>query len=274
MSLTEIVRDNFKTIVVIVGGYIGLAEFGYVSYPDVSLPTGWGLLVTAGIVVALGGWIVAGKIDDLLPDPTGTFLVAQKASDAQGGAVWELSDDAWESLTVVEGSLFPWTKSTEDVYECRYYNEETHTAVCNWKGTKTASELSSPIDPSEVMRQIASLRDQHEKQARYGEALRSAFPALLRQLDKWRAKDLNDSLEGHISPNFGERSIDDMISEQLPDEVLPDYMTVDDEDEARENEDVGGAIELLDAGDALDPLESPQGASDVMLNDGGSDGAE
>lgn len=263
-SIIEGVSDNLKTLIALGGLYAVGVETGHIGgYPDIpSLPDWWGLAALVVVAVAAVSYVAGNRLADLLPDPVGTYLIAMDADDAQGGGIYELNEPAWEELRVVRGELFEWSGSSVDVYECREFRREDLTAVANWKGTKTGSELSKPVEREEVMEQIRTLREEHEQQARYGEAIRSSLPALLRQLDKWRAKDLNSALEGHISPNLGDRSIDDMIQERLPDAVLPDYLQEDDVD-ADDEEPV--ALEILEGDDALEPLETPG----PLANDGG-----
>jgi len=263
--MIEWIKENFRTLLLIGLGYWVAVEIGVLE--PIEAPEWWPLAALAIGAVLVVGWIVGGKIADLLPDPVGTFVVAMEAHDAQGGAIYELNEEAWEGLRVVEGELFAWQASPHDVYECREFRPDDLTAVANWKGTKTASELSKPVEREEVMHQIQTLRTQHEQEARYGEAIRAALPALLRQLDKWRAKDLNAALEGHITPSLGERSIDDMIGERLPDEVLPNYL----QEESPEDDDgPGDALELLDEEEPLEPLEPVE----PLRNDGGTDARE
>lgn len=264
MTLTEWIEDNSRTLILLGAGYLLAVELGYLNAPNV--PDWWpiaGLLLvaTAGV-----GYVVGGKIADLLPDPLGTIIVAQKSYAGDGGQIWELNDPAVEEMEVVQGELFRWEGTATDVFEVREYRPEQNVAVGNWKATKAPSELSSPVEREEIMRQIETLRTDHEQSARYGEAIRNAIPALLRSLDKRRAKNLNAALEGHISPSLGEKSIDDMIREQVPDEALPNYLTNDgDQEGSDEPEEIGAAIEILDDSEPLDPID-PDGP---MLNDGG-----
>jgi len=267
MTLTDWISDNSKLLAYAIIGYVAAIQFGYVDAPEV--PEWWPLVALLAASTAGVGFIVGGKIADLLPDQMDNILVSFDADDATGGEIWELNDEAFEQLDVRRGELFEWQCSGPDVYECRDFSPERLTAVANWKGTKTGSQLSQQVNRDDVMRQVETLREQHEEQARYGEAIRTSLPSLLRTLDKWRAKDLNAALEGHISPNLGDRSIDDMIREQLPERVLPDYLTADHSSDEPESVDADpGAVEFLDdTDDLLDPVDDPAGP---LVNDGGT----
>ncbi|WP_435145637.1 hypothetical protein [Halobaculum sp. P14] len=272
-SLVDAVSDNLRTLIVVAVGYVAAVEMELVSmgYPELpSLPGWWQLVVLAAIAVAVVGWIVGSKLAELLPDPVGTILVAQEAHDATGGAIYELNDEAWQQLEVVDGELYPWSASPHDVYECRRFNPDTWTAVANWKGTKPASELSSQTDRDEIMRQIRELREEHEQEARYGRMVRQSLPSLLRALDKRRAQAMNAALEDTVSPTWDDKPIDEMIADRVPDRALPDYMR-DDEDSTDDADEELVSIDLLDDEEAFDPASEIDGATDPLRNDGGSE---
>lgn len=267
-SVVEGVSDNFRALVVVVGGFVagvesGVIEGGYPSIP--SLPGWWqlGALVVASVTVV--GWIVGSKLADLLPDPPGHMIVALDATTDENLGVWELNDEAWEQLEVKEGTLYPWTDSPLDTYEARIYNETTNVAVANWREAAPASAFLGETDESEVRTLISELRDQYETDGRYARAIRRRFPSILRRLDARRAQDQNAALEGHLSPSFGEETIDDVIHDEVPPEALPSYMTGDQEGGDDDGDQEGGefvGLDLLDGDEALEP-------AGPLANDGG-----
>jgi hypothetical protein len=258
--------DNVPNpIIYAVGAYFAGWAGGYVEGP--SLPDWWPIGTVVLLCAVVVGYVLGSKLGDLWPDQYSNLLVATDADQGDGGAIWELNDAAMEELEIKKADrLFRWESPKCDVYEGRNLNVDQLVAVANWKGTKTGSELSKPVEREEVMRQIRNLRESHEEDARYGQAVRDAIPALLRQLDKRRAKNINAALEGHISPNLGDQSIDDMIRDQLPDEVIPEYLREGDRDglDAQDDDQIG--FQILDDSEALDPVENPQGP---VRNDGG-----
>jgi len=275
-KLIDALSENLKVLLVVAGLYIVAVETGYIGgYPSIpELPGWWDLLALVVGAVVVVGYVVGSKLAALLPDPPGHFLVAQEAHDAAGGEIWELNDEAWQQLNVVEGDLFAWERAPWDVFEVRRYNPDTNTAVANWKGTDPGSELSNKTDPDIVMDQIRELRNSHEQEARYGRWIRQSLPSLLRYLDKRRAKKMNATLDKTISPTWDEDStIDDLIEERVPEDALPDYFENDGDDDRADRPEPSGddfaGFEILDGTDALDATADMDGASDPLLNDGG-----
>ncbi len=272
-TLVESVSENLKTLLVIGGGYVAAVEAGVegLGYPAVPSAPSWAPLgfVLVGAVVVVG-WVVGGKLADLLPEPRGRYIIAQEAGDGSGGEVWELNEEAWAELDVKKGELFPWSGSPWEVYECWRFNPETMTAVANWRGEKPASEYLSASSREEIQRQIREDLRAEQRESRYYKAVRQALPSICRRLDKRRMKGLDDALEGHISQSFGDApGIDEIIKERVPEEALPDYMT-DDPDESSEDDDVIH-VDVLDDDEALDPTLDLTDATDPLATDGGND---
>jgi len=259
-SLIDAVSENLKTLLVVGGGYVAAVEAGVqgLSYPAIPSAPGWAPLgaVLVGAVVVVG-WVVGGKLADLLPDPNGHYVIAQEGGDEQGGAVWELNDAAWEEMNVVDGTLYPWTDSSKDAHEVRIYNEETNTSVANWRGTKVASELLAEPTPEEAMSNIRELRDEYERAAREGDYIKRNLGGILRKVDKQRAKDYNAALQQHVAPSLHEGdSYEELIDKSLPEELVPDHMTEDPNSEP-EPWDVEGSemdFAVLEDGEAIDPM--------------------
>ncbi len=262
----KILQEHGSRIGYAILAYVGAWQLGYTTPPDV--PDYWPVVALAVVSAAGVGMLAGDKIAALIPDGFDNILVAQDADKADGGEIWELNDRAIEELEIKKAEeLFEWGDTTETVYECRNFNSDELVAVGNWKGAKTGNELSKPVERDEVMRQIENLRESHEKDARYGKAIRSSLPALLRNLDKQRAKHLNAALEGHISPDLADQSIDDMIRDHVPERVLPDYMSRDDGADQEEDDGAGMSVEILDDAEALEPLAPDERA----VNDGGKE---
>lgn len=272
-TLVESVSENLKTLLIVGGAYVAAVEAGVegLGYPAVPAAPGWAPLgaVLVGAVVVVG-WVVGGKLADLLPEPRGKFIIAQEAGDGSGGEVWELNEEAWAKLHVKKGELFPWSGSPYEVYECWRFNPDTMTAVANWRGEKPASELLSTSSREEIQRQIREDLRAEQRESRYYKAVRQALPSIVRKLDKRRMKGLDATLEGHISQSFGDApGIDEIIKERVPEEALPDYMT-DDPDE--EGDDDVIAVDVLDDDEeVLDVTADLSGATDPLATDGGEE---
>ncbi|QZX99795.1 hypothetical protein [Halobaculum rubrum] len=268
-SLINLVSDNLRTIIAVGGGYVLAVEMDVIDagYPSVpSLPGWWTLGALAFLGTLLVAWMVGDKIADLLPDPPGHIIVALDETTDMGLGAWELNDRAWEELDVHEGTLYPWTDSPLDTYEARIYNPEANAAVANWREAAPASRVLGETEESAVRAMVGELRDQYEEDARHARALRRRIPSILRRLDARRATDQNAALEPHLSPSFGDETIDDVIAEELPAESLPSHLAPDDDGTGDDlDDDENGemfSLDLLEDDEALEPTGS-------IANDGG-----
>jgi hypothetical protein len=258
-SLINLVSDNLRTIIAVGGGYVLAVETDVIDagYPSVpSLPGWWTLGAMAFLGTLLVAWMVGDKIADLLPDPPGHIIVALDETTDMGLGAWELNDQAWEELDVHEGTLYPWTDSPLDTYEARIYNPEANAAVANWREAAPASKVLGETEESAVRAMVSELREQYEEDARHARALRRRIPSILRRLDARRATDQNAALEPHLSPSFGDETIDDVIAEELPPESLPLHLAPDDDgtdDDLGEDNDEVFSLDLLDDDEALEP---------------------
>jgi len=256
MTLTEWVSENTNTLAGLSLAYVGYVEFTEATYP--SVPSGSGAAVVAAVGVAIAGYVAAGKIADLLPEDEGIYLVAFKASDEAGGEVWELTEDQFADMEVVAGSLFQWPTSKR-VYEVREYRPEDNVAVANWREGVAGSELAGDTLVTDAMEAIAEIRQEYEPAERQLRLIKRRLRGIARKQDRRRARDQNAQLDPHTTPTFGEdsASISEILNEEMPDELLPDSMEVD--DEVRQNghdepEEYAG-FELLDDEEAIEPHE-------------------
>ncbi len=237
-------------------GLVGFGGWWAASAAGVELPVlpEWTELAAAGAVaVILIGYWAGGKIYDMLPEQHGIFLICFDSDDDAGGEVWELSDDQFDSMEVHNGRLLQW-ESAKRVYECRSYNRDRNKAVGNWRETAAGSELAAEHKPTQVMRKIRILRDEFETEAERAKALRNRFPAIIRRLDRERAKDQARSLEPHLTPSADRSAgVSQIIEESLPDHLQPDGMSGDEAaDRAADDGDGWQSFELLDD---VEPLE-------------------
>jgi len=253
MSLSEWLSGNSRTLLLLGGVYVGYVELGAGEYP--TLPVGSGLAVVVAIAVGVVGYIAAGKIDNLLPEEEGIFLVALDASDEAGGSVWELSEDQFEDIEVFAGTLFQWPVSKR-VYECREYRPEDNVAVANWRESVAASELAGNVQVVDVLEQIGELRDEFEPEAQRFRLVQRRLRSVARKMDRRRDRDQQEILDPHLSPTFGDdgASVTQVLDEEMPDHLLPNSMTAEkQQDMADEQGREFAGFELLDDFDGLDP---------------------
>jgi hypothetical protein len=261
MTLTEWLRENTRTVAALVLGYVGYVEMTAAEYPTV--PSGSGTAVVGAVAVAIAGYAAAGKINGLLPEEEGVYLVAFTADDEAGGEVWELTEDQFEDMTVHAGTLFQWPTGKR-IYECREYRPEENVAVANWRESVAASELAGDVQVTDALDAIGELRDEFEPEARKFRQTKRRLRSVARRLDRRRDRDQQAVLDPHLSPEFGNESasVGDILHEEMPEHLLPDSMTAEEQTDApNEPEGDFAGFELLDDAGGLDAPE-PE-----MMND-------
>jgi len=260
-GVLAIVRENLFLLVGLGLGAYAVVSFGYVDVPEFEPPDGTAVIATGAVAAAVGGYIAAGKIAALLPDPEGVYLVAFQASDEQGGAVYELSEDQFAALDVRNGTLFQWP-TAKRVYECRSYDPEANVAVANWRESVAGSQLAGDASVVEAFASIEELRREFEPESRKYRHLQRRIRGIVRKLDERRLEDQQAILDETLAPEFGndDATVSAVLREELPDELLPESMTGEtmetvDRELAERNGDGGDHVgfELLDDGEALEP---------------------
>ena len=245
-------------IAVVVGWYTGI------EIPE------WSILAASGtLIVAIAAAFATGKIEALLPDPPVKHLVQINSKD-EPLAYWQISPDAWEDLEVKWGPLHPHNDSGEQVFECYAYSPDTHTAVGTWRRSLPGSELVGNFEADDVLEVIGEYRRDLEPEARRGREIRQSLPRVLRRLDYQRMEAQNKALDPTMGPETGGPSIDDVITEELPEELRPGRLQTGDmrdllESEATELEDewLADSMDLVVGdGEALEPAGE-------LANDGG-----
>lgn len=228
MNLSGIVRDNFKTIIVLGLGYWAAVTYGYVNVPEIEPPTGWGLVATAGVVVAIGAYYYADKILALLPDDEGIFIVAFEASSEAGGQVWELTEDQFEAMRVVNGTLFQWDGTSRRVYEVRDYDPDRNVAVANWRESVAGSQFAGDATVADAMDFITEIREEFEPEAEKYRRLSRRLRSVARKLDRKRLEDQQAVLDPHLAPAFdgdAAATVGDVLRESVEADLLPESMT-------------------------------------------------
>jgi hypothetical protein len=259
-GILDLVKDNFKAVLLLGFGYAGALEFGYVEAPE--LPTGTWVIVLGIAVAAIGGYVASGMIYDLLPDDEGIYLFAFEAHDDTGGALYELSEDQFADLEVVVGSLFQWSNTAKRVYECRQYRPEENVAVGNWRESVAGSELAGDVKVVDALEGIEELRQEFEPEAQRFRRLQRRLRGVARKMDRRRLEDQQSVLDPHLSPTFGDdgAGVSGILNEELPDDLLPESMKATDADDLEDNhtnghDDAGefAGFELLDETEAIEP---------------------
>jgi len=253
MSLVETARENRRLLFAGACAWIAGAEYDVVPYPWAI--EGSGVVATAAVAALVAGFLAAGRLDDLLPEEDGIFLIAFEASDDTGGEIYELSEDQFADMEVVHGTLFEWPVAKR-VYEVKEYRPQENVAVGNWRESIAGSQLAGDALVADAMDQIAELRDEFEPEARKSRHLQRRIRSIVRKLDRRRLLDQQEIIDPTTTPAFDrdDATVSAVVEEEVPDELLPDSMKTDDAidetSDAHDEETIG--FELLD--EEPDPL--------------------
>ena len=241
------IQENQRWIAIGALSWIAAAEFGYTIYPwEID---GIGVAATAGVVALIAGYGAAGKINDLLPDPEGIYIVAFEASDDTGGRVYEISEDQFDAMEVHGGSLFEWPVAKR-VYECKEYRPSENVAVGNWRESVAGSQLAGDCKVADAMVAIEELREEFEPEAQRSRYLQRRLKSIARKVDRQRLKDQEEILDPTVTPEFNadaRATVTEIVEESIPEELRPDH---DGSNVEEEPETVG--FELLDDTEPLD----------------------
>jgi len=263
-GVTGFLRDNWLWFVAMGLAYLAATDLGLIE--PVEMPAGSGLVVMAAVIVAIAGWIVAGKIEGLLPDDHGIYIPVINAY-GEPFQLWELTEDQWEDLDVVDGPLKHIPDAKYRAYEAFAYNPEKNVAVSTWRKTLEGSDVVGQPTADAALDLVKEMRDDLEDEARYGRVLRRQLPSVIRRLDRRRAMEQNKALEPNLTPSFADGdSLDDLIGQELPNQVLPDRLSQDEAvGHSDGSEDVGDEFEVdvaVDGADALEPLADGSGGGE------------
>ncbi|RLM51930.1 hypothetical protein [Halorubrum sp. Atlit-28R] len=231
--------------------FVAGAESGRYPYPwEID---GAGVVATAAVAIAIGGYVAGGYVVDLLPEEEGIYLVAFEANDDTGGAVYELSEDQFADMEVHAGSLFEWPVAKR-VYECREYRPEDNVAVANWRESVAGSELAGNVQVVDALEAVAELREEFEPDAQEARRLKRRLRSIARTLDKRRLKDQEAILDPTLTPSFEDEgaTVSAILDEELPDDLKPESMKGDDIDTERNGHGDTIGFELLDETEALE----------------------
>lgn len=255
---------------------LGAVGAAFAWWSGASLPEWW-ILAASGIVVAgIGAALATGKIESLLPDPPRVRLVRVNAQ-GDGLACWSLSPDKFADLQVEWGPLYPHASPEGDVYECYAYDPDANVAVGTWRRSIPGSDVVGRHDVDDVLNVIGEVRNDLEPSARRYDELRTALPSIVRRVKYDSMEAQNAALDPSQPMITDQPSVDDIITEELPEELRPgrlrngdlrDLLEQGGEDD--DEHEVGEGMQLLEAdGDADATADAPETAERPMLNDGG-----
>jgi dihydrofolate reductase len=181
-------------------------------------------------------------------------LGADRAYVLGGGAIYELSPEAFEDMRVI-GSLHQWDASSRRVYEVVEYNRTHNVAVGNWRETKPESALAAERTPEDAITAVRELLQNLEPDVAEAREIRRRFRGIVRELDADRAEAQQAILDEHVAPDLGSsRAISDVIDEQIPEDLHP---RTGESDADMAADDVAGRVDNGDDPDDKD--DEPDG---------------
>lgn len=250
-SYVETLKEYDRLLIVAGLGYLAAAQFGYLT--PIWEMNGFGVVATAAAIAAGAGYASAGKIESLLPDPEGIYIVAFRAYDDTGGEIWEVSEDQFNEMEV-HGSLFEWPVAKR-VYEALEYRPEDNVAVGNWRESAAGTSIAANYSVEDAMDDVEELRMEFEPEAQKARRLQRRIRSIVRRLDRRRLEDQQEIIDRTTTPEFGDSraTVSEVVEEEVPADLRPN---LDGEPEVsngdHDDEELVG-IELLDGDD--DPLQ-------------------
>lgn len=233
-----------------------------VHFLDVQIPDWW-LIVGAGAGAAVAAaYVYSGKIYDLFDDPRPVRIV-QINANSEPLRAWKMSRDKFEEMQVEWGPLHPHTDGEFETYEAYAYSPDRNVAVGTWRRySAPGSELVGQHDVADIEQSIRDLRSRLEPEARRGRELRVRLPAIARTIDYERSQAMNAALDPASPQEVTERTVDQIIEDELPEWLQPASVRNEDlsgllePDDEQDGDDWGDGLDLVveDDGEALEPV--------------------
>ena len=244
---------------------------GFFLWSGQEIPDWW-LLAGTGIGAAIVvGAVASGKINELLDDPRQKRIV-QVNANGEELAAWKLSADKLAETQVEWGPLYPHTGSEYETYEVFAYNADANAAVGTWRRHSVpGSDVLGQPNVEDLEQQISDLRGRLEPEARRLKELKVRLPVIARTIDYERAEAMNAALDPSSPNQVADRSVDEIIRDELPEYLQPgsirngDLSTLVEQGDGDDADDLDGDMSILveDDGEALEPAGE-------LANDGGS----
>jgi hypothetical protein len=256
------IREKFSDIAIL-GGIFGGYYYGTDSTLPFNVPDWWPVLVVGGIAGAVAIAVAAGKIEDLWPDTHGVYIVVINAQRDDVVEMWELTEDQWADLEVVDGPLNELPNCKHRAYEAMAYNPAQNVAVGTWRHSVPASQMVGHNEVDDALDMIHEVREYLEPRAKRGRYIRQNLPGIVRALDRERARNQARALEPQVAPSFGGESVNDALDEVLPEELTPTRLAKQEETEelADETGTEPGIFEVLEDDQLDEPLEPINGTN-------------
>lgn len=255
------IQENSREIAALGVLYVAYVEFGGGEYPEV--PEWAPLVVGAAVAAGFVALFTSGVLEDLLPEEHGVYLQQVNSYRTEELPVWELTEDKFADLTVVNGPLNPMPENVHESYEVFAYDRDRNLAVGTWRKSRPASQIVGHNNVDDALDVVRELRNYMEPEARKGHQIRQNVSGIIRTLDARRLENQTRMLEDDLAPSFGETTIDSVVQEELPEHLLPSRLQNDDLEEIvngegtenGEDPDRFGDFELLEEGEALEPID-------------------
>ncbi len=201
---------------IVIGAAVLLFALNWIGIISLGLPSYWPLIAIIAISTGVGGWFLADRAEDLLPEPERVYVI-----DMQNRAVRWFTPDEFAKLEVV-GELREWSDSQSRAYEAAYVDTEQDIVVANWVEAPADSEFRTQEDIQDVWAMIDDVYSNLVPAARRGRKIRRQLPGIVRKLDMQRDRELASSYEaGTVDSGIDEATIESVLDDVLDDDLTP-----------------------------------------------------
>ncbi|WP_435364536.1 hypothetical protein [Haloarchaeobius sp. DYHT-AS-18] len=219
----DILRRYFREIF---AGALALAlavsEFGVdLPFDAISIPPQFKL---AGLT--LGGFAVLGSAAWSMwgdeKEPNWQYIHEVNKDDPSTPRVSKVTPQVVREMLVIGGRLRP-IEGFDGHYKVRFWNHDVENPVAHvtWDQVPDDADIMG-AKPSEIEEEVVGMRNEYESQVHKARYIQTHLPILVRKLDQKRLDAQNKALSGHLAPSMGDGTVDELLNNMLPEDILPD----------------------------------------------------
>lgn len=220
----QLLRENFRVLVVLsVFSYLAVLA-GLVDAPNIGfeVPMWVRVLGVFGALAAVGGHWVGSKILSQV-EPDWNYIAEVSIDNEETSVkVTKVTDAVLDDFEVVGGKLGR-VPNRSNWYYCRTWNHdpEDPTAEATWTKVPSDTDLLG-TDPTDIEEEVRDVRESYESRIWKADRLTTHLPMVARRMHSTKAEELNAALEGHLLPDLGSGTIDNVIDDVVPEDLQPD----------------------------------------------------
>lgn len=197
----EFVRTNFDLILAALLLAIGVVTALSV---DVKIPRYVQVALLAGTVTAPWGYLLAGKVLDVLHDPDHIYLVDLDARYLEG-ALYEFPFSDFRRLETRAGEM---TQLTPNLYVAKDVDLESGKVTGTWRGTLDDTELARALEA------VYQCRGDLQDQAQRGFAIETSATVIVRNAVRSTTRSIMETFKKGTLPDEGD-GLEDAIDSEL-----------------------------------------------------------